>query len=231
MKIHSPVFAKHPGAAGELGALYLSGRGRSLVDREVLDIDEDAYRSGRVAPRLFGYLSVPESRTRIQGRKAGTPMGERALQNQISLSIVDEMEGEMIYLVGPGTTMGPVMENLGLENSLLGVDIIQGGRLLLADASESQILEIVGNGPFKIIITPTGGQGYLFGRGNHPFSPEVLRRAGRENIIVGATLQKMGRLQGRPLGVDTGDIRVDGMLSGYIRVVTGYRQEMVYPVE
>ncbi len=230
VKIHSPVFARNPESAGELAAQFLSGEVKQLAEQEVLDIDEDAYRKGRVTTRLFGYLMVPESGSRIQSRKAGTPVSERATQNQISLSIMDDMMPDWIYLVGPGTTIRPVMRHLNLDHSLLGVDMVKNGELLVKDATEAQILEQVKGQNFKIVITPIGGQGYLFGRGNHQFSPHVIRLAGRENIIVGATLQKIGSFRGQPFGVDTGDPEVDELLRGYIRVVTGYRREMVHPI-
>ena len=230
VKIHSPVFARSPEAAGELAGLCLTGEIRSFPEQEVLDIDEQAYRDGRVTTRLFGYLSVPESGTRTQGRKAGTPLSERAAQNLISLAIVDQMEEDQVYLVGPGTTLRPVMEQLGLENSLLGVDAVCNGKLLGRDLGEKQILELVAGRRFKIVVTPIGGQGYLFGRGNHQFSPEILRQAGRENLMVGATLQKVGSLRGEGFLVDTGDPAVDEELRGYIRVITGYRQEMIHPI-
>jgi predicted polyphosphate/ATP-dependent NAD kinase len=37
-------------------------------------------------------------------------------------------------------------------------------------------------------------------------------------------------LGGRPLWVDTGDREVDEMLGGYFRVVTGYKEQIVYKV-
>ena len=37
---------------------------------EVMDIDEDAYRDGRLVARLFGYLRCPRGSTRLQGPKA-----------------------------------------------------------------------------------------------------------------------------------------------------------------
>jgi predicted polyphosphate/ATP-dependent NAD kinase len=49
VKIHSAVYATHPAAAGELAALYLRGRADSLREAEVMDIDEDAFRHGRLS--------------------------------------------------------------------------------------------------------------------------------------------------------------------------------------
>ncbi|WDP93341.1 MAG: ATP-NAD kinase family protein [Desulfobacter sp.] len=230
VKIHSPVFAQTPEAAGRLALEVAKGNIRTFSPREVLDIDEEIYRQGRVQTRLYGYLSVPEA-DRVQSRKSGTPVGEAAAQNLIALDYIDAMEAEAVYLIGPGTTTRPVMENLKLPNSLLGIDVVKNKQLVLNDSTEKDLLEITCNAPdIRIFITPIGGQGYLFGRGNHQISPEIIRRAGKENIRVGATLQKIGSLRGRPFLVDTGDPDTDRMLAGYTRVITGYRQEMVYPI-
>jgi len=230
VKIHSPVFARTPESAGELARLFLDKKLSQVCEREVLDIDEDTYRKGRVSTRLYGYLQVPDQGDRMQNRKAGTPLSQKASQNLIALDMIDAMETDIFYLVGPGSTTRPILSNLNLAHSLLGVDVVQNRQLVKKDASEKQILGIIKEHPFKIIITPIGGQGYLFGRGNHQISPEIIQRAGRGNIRVGATLEKIGSLQGEPFLVDTGDKETDQMLAGYIRVVTGYRQEMIYPV-
>ncbi|MCP4721396.1 MAG: ATP-NAD kinase family protein, partial [Desulfobacteraceae bacterium] len=229
VKIHSPVFATTPETAGWLAQLFLGKKKCRTCEQEVLDIDEDAYRKGRVSTRLYGYLQVPDEGG-MQNRKAGTPLSQRASQNLISLAMIDAMEADVFYLVGPGSTMGPVLSNLNLDHSLLGVDVVQNRQLVKKDATEKQILEIIKDRPFKILITPIGGQGYLFGRGNHQFSPKIIQGAGKKNIGVGATLEKIGSLRGEPFLVDTGDKKTDRMLAGYIRVVTGYRQEMIYPI-
>jgi predicted polyphosphate/ATP-dependent NAD kinase len=230
VKIHSPVFATTPEAAGKLAQLFLDKKGCRRVEQEVLDIDEDVYRKGRVSTRLYGVLQVPDKGRRIQSRKSGTPLSQKASQNLIAFAMIDAMETDVFYLVGPGSTTRPILSNLNLAHSLLGVDVIQNRQLVQKDASEKQILEIIKEDPFKIIITPIGGQGYLFGRGNHQISPGIIQKAGRSNILVGATLEKIGSLRGEPFLVDTGDPNTDRMLKGYIRVVTGYRQEMIYPI-
>jgi predicted polyphosphate/ATP-dependent NAD kinase len=58
VKIHSAAFAVNPRSAGELAALYLSNPG-SLREAEVMDLDEEAHRSGVFAPMLCGYLRIP----------------------------------------------------------------------------------------------------------------------------------------------------------------------------
>ena len=227
VKIHSPVFAQTAERAGELARLFLAGDLHHFDLAEVLDIDEEAYRSGQVKTRLHGYLNVPVERTRMQNRKSGSPLTEKVSQNSIALDIIDNMEEGVMYLVGPGSTTRPIMENLGLPCSLLGVDLVMDGKLIAADATEKTILNATQNRQFKIIVTPIGGQGYIFGRGNHQLSHRVLRLAGKKNIIVIATQEKLIRLQGAPLLVDTGNVSVDQMLEGYIHVTTGYKQQMI----
>ncbi|WDP87790.1 MAG: ATP-NAD kinase family protein [Desulfobacter sp.] len=229
VKIHSPVFSRTPEAAGFLVRDFIQGGLKDFRLGEVLDIAEASYRQGRVKTKLYGYLKVPLA-GRVQARKSGTPMGEAGAQNLIGLDFIDAMEKDTIYIIGPGTTTRPVMTNLHLDHTLLGVDLVQNRSLLVKDASEKEIFNIIKDAKIKIFITPIGGQGYLFGRGNHQISPRIIRQAGKENICVGATLQKIALLRGQPFFVDTGDLSTDQMLAGYIRVITGVRQEMIYPV-
>jgi len=86
------------------------------------------------------------------------------------------------------------------------------------------------NGPVSIIITPIGGQGMLLGRGNQQLTPAIIRRAGRDNLIVVATKTKITQLAGRPLMVDSNDPQLDRELAGYVPVLTGYRDRILYPI-
>ena len=99
---------------------------------------------------------------------------------------------------------------------------------MATDVNESQLLKLLEGRKAKIVITPIGGQGHIFGRGNQQISPKVIKKVGRENIIVVSTTGKINSLRGRPLWVDTGDRSVDRMLSGHIRVVTGYNEQIIY---
>jgi predicted polyphosphate/ATP-dependent NAD kinase len=120
----------------------------------------------------------------------------------------------------------------GIRKTLLGVDVVKGdGTVLGRDVDEKTLLSLVGKGSVKIIISPIGGQGFLFGRGNQQISPDVIRKVGVENITVAGSRNKIEMLQPRRLLTDSGDEEIDQRLRGYLRVITGYREEMVVKVE
>ena len=71
VKIHSSVFAVNPRRAADLVWAALQGRAPAH-DMEVMDIDEDLFRAGRVSARLYGYLRVPFAERLVQGTKAAS---------------------------------------------------------------------------------------------------------------------------------------------------------------
>lgn len=225
VKIHSAVFARTPVLAGQTAKEFLTG-GLPLSEAEVMDIDEEAFRAGRVSAALYGYLSCPRERENMQGVKSPTPDDQESLAG-IASQIAKNMEDGVTYILGPGTTTRAVMDALGLPCTLLGVDVVRDKGLILSDAGEQELLAIVSGGRFKVVVTPIGGQGILFGRGNQQISPRILKKAGRENIIVAATHGKILEFGGRAMTLDTGDEEVNKLLGGYYRVVTGYGEETV----
>jgi predicted polyphosphate/ATP-dependent NAD kinase len=230
VKIHSAVFATTTRNAGDLAMLFLQGKASSLREAEVMDVDEEAFRRGIVAARLYGYLKIPYQRRLVQGQKAGSSPGEKAALVAIAHDVVDNMEQDCLYIIGPGTTTQAITDALGLNKTLIGVDVVFNGELVAVDVNESQLLQILDGRPARIIVTPIGGQGCIFGRGNQQVSPQVIKKVGRDNIIVVSTPEKLHALAGQPLWVDTGDPSVDRMLGGYIKVVTGFRERTIYRV-
>lgn len=231
VKMHSAVFALHPRDAGVVASRFLNATTPATIEAEVLDLDEEAYRSGQVAPTLYGYLRVPAAPRHVQNRKAPSPVAEAAQAQAIAAAVVEGMQPGHAYALGPGTTTRAIAERLGLLKTLVGVDVVRDGASLTADANEAQLLALAQSGALTIVVAPTGGQGFLFGRGNQPFSPRVLAAVGVANIVVVATAAKLAALGGRPLQVDTGDPALDAQLAGPIRVITGYQERAVYRVE
>jgi len=230
VKIHSAVYATDPVSAGQLAALVLQDQVSTFRPVEVMDIDEHAWRQGRVSARLYGYLQVPFRRRFLQGLKTPSTPGERAAMEAIAADVVRDMAEGWLYIIGPGTTTRAITARLGLDKTLIGVDVVAGGQLIAADVNESQLLGLLAGRRAKIIVTPIGGQGYILGRGNQQISPQVITTVGRANLIIVSTSAKIHALGGRPLRVDTGDRAVDQRLSGYVRVITGYEEQIVYRV-
>ena len=230
VKMHSAVFGVTPRRAGELAALVAAGRPPGARPAEVLDLDEDDLRSGEVSPRLHGALLVPAQPRLVQGLKSRSRGGEDEALAGIAAYVLERVGDRELLVVGPGTTTGAITARLGLPHTLLGVDAVRTGRLVAADADERRLLELLDGGEATIVVTPVGGQGFLLGRGNQQLSPSVLRRVGRERLVVVATESKIAALGGRPLLVDTGDAALDDELSGHARIVTGHNREIVYPV-
>jgi predicted polyphosphate/ATP-dependent NAD kinase len=104
------------------------------------------------------------------------------------------------------------------------VDVYRKGRVNL-DVDEKKILEEVKDWHNTwIVVSPTGHQGILFGRGNQQISPRIIKNVGKERIIIAATKSKLQNIQENILRVDTGDAEADNMIRGYIKVVTDYRE-------
>ena len=230
VKIQSGVFAINPARAGDVAARFMRGDLTTVQELEVMDIDEEAYRDNRLSARLYGYLRVPYEEALVQGSKEATGGSEEISLEAIASEVVEGMEEDTLYVIGPGTTTRPIAEELGLEKTLLGVDVVENGRLVASDVNEEALLGLIEGRKTKIIVTVIGGQGFIFGRGNQQISPEVIRRVGAENLIIVASPGKLAALKGRTLLVDTGDPEVDEKLSGYRKVVIGYARRSVYKV-
>ncbi len=230
VKVHSAVYAVTPTRAGELAVMYLEGRPSRVREAEVMDVDEEAFRTGTVAARLYGYLRIPEDTRLVPvGKSAGTH-GESEAVRGIASEIVRTMEEDCLYIIGPGTTTRPIMEELGLENTLLGVDVVLNKRLIAGDVNGRDLLDLTRARRARIVVTVIGGQGYVLGRGNQQISPEVIRQVGTNNIVVVASREKLAALDGRPLLVDTGDADLDQAMSGYTKVAVDFNSYAMYKV-
>ncbi len=194
--------------------------------------EETLRHEDRVSAKLYGYLSIPCAPGLTQGPKQASFAGgrEEAARQAIAERVVEQMQEDWLYFIGPGTTLRAVMEKLRLNNTLLGVDVVRNKQLVKNDANAAELLSLLDGNKTKIIVTPIGGQGYIFGRGNQQLSPEVIQGVGTENILVIATPGKIFSLRLRPLLVDTGDEEVNQRLRGYTRVVTGFGEEMICKV-
>lgn len=211
VKMHSAIFAVTPRAAARVVYRFLNGE-LPLREAEVMDVDEHAFREGRLSAELFGYLLSPYEPQLIQVSKMSSPATEDEVRNQaaIAVYVIENMQPETLYIMGPGTTIRTITDLLDQKKTLLGVDLLVNKQIIEKDVNENQILEKLQNftgKSVKVVVTLIGGQGFIFGRGNQQISAKVIRQVGLENIIVAATSSKLRNL--RSLKVDTGDPALD----------------------
>ncbi|KZX53352.1 ATP-NAD kinase [Halioglobus sp. HI00S01] len=232
VKMHSGVFAVSPEAAGELLRELGQGGLVGLRTQEVRDIDEEAFREDVVRSRFYGEMQVPGEGRFLQHTKIGGRESQELVAAEIAEWVVEQLDPDTLYFIGPGSTTAAIMDTLGLENTLLGVDALRAGQLLGSDLDESAILALLEReqASASIFVTAIGGQGHIIGRGNQQLSPAVLRRVGLENLKIVAAKSKITALQGRPLLVDSNDPLLDKQISGYREVITGYDDRILYLV-
>jgi predicted polyphosphate/ATP-dependent NAD kinase len=232
VKMHSAVFAATAKTAGDVAARYLSARepARLLAPAEVMDREAVAEGAAPASPRLYGYLQVPQIPMLMQAAKASNTVSEMAALAGACRRVATLAQDGTLTLVGPGTTMQALKRLLGHPGTLLGVDAFEGSNCVAEDASEARLLELLDGRPARIVVTVIGGQGFLFGRGNQQLSAEVIRRVGRDRIIVIASQNKLTALPGAALRVDTGDAAVNRMLAGYLPVLTGSGRQLMCKV-
>ena len=232
VKMYSGIFAVNSLDAVDVILAFAENQVET-TEFEIMDADEKAIRSDTFAVKLHGFLKGPFLPMRIQGSKQISPetVDEKENQTAIARFVIEEMWPDATYILGPGTTVKRIAELLSVEKTVLGVDIYKNGSVIL-DVNENRIFEEVRDWQNTwIILSPIGHQGILLGRGNQQISPEIIKRVGKQRIIVAATKSKLQSIEGNVLRVDTGDVDVDNMLRGYIRVITDYREWRLMPVQ
>jgi predicted polyphosphate/ATP-dependent NAD kinase len=222
VKIYSAVFASNPENAALIIKDFVEGKSILIEEREIIDIDEKDLKKDTINPRLYGYMKVPYKNRLMQNLKSRGSDSQNV--DSIAKYIIDNMEEEYYYIIGAGKTTRKIMEELNLNNTLLGVDVVYKKKLYKKDVNEKDLIQITKRGRTKIIITPIGGQGFIFGRGNQQISPEVIKTVGKENIIIISNPEKLLEIMHKPLLVDTGDVETDKYLKGVYKIVVGYEE-------
>ncbi len=212
VKIYSEVFGVTPKDAGRVAADF-----DSTEVREVSDIDEEAYREGEVRSTLRALARVPVAEEMQSGKQLSGGSVE-----SLAEGVAEDVREGVTYVLAPGGTLGTIKEALGFSGSPLGVDVWRDGEVLVRDASESELLDSLGE-ENVIVVSPIGGQGFVFGRGNHQLSPAVIRRSEVEVVASRSKLDTIGVLR-----ADTGDAALDEELRGWWRVRVGrFERRMV----
>lgn len=228
VKMFSSAFTFSAHAAAEMINAFTD----RFVEKEVLDIDEEAFRDNRLVAKYYGTVRVPDLQDLLQGKKAASNVQSDAEEkkHEVARQIIEAMDESTLYILGPGTTVKAITDQLGLEKTLLGVDAVCGKKTIGKDLNEEALLSLLDSHQTAyIVVTPIGGNGFIFGRGSKQISPRVLKRVGKDHILVVGTLDKISGLE--CLRVDTGDIEVDQLLSGPVEVMIGDRETMVMEVK
>ena len=209
VKVYSSVFAVSPEDAAEIAATF-----SRTERREVMDIDEDAYREGEVHPELKAIAHVPVADD-LQSSKQTASGTVESLAEGVADDIRARAGDGVTFVLGPGSTVGAIKAELGFEPSPIGVDVWRDGAVVVSDGTESEILDALG-AENVIVVSPIGGQGFVFGRGNPQLSPAVIRQC---DLRIVASRSKLDDV--RALRVDTDDPVLDDELSGWVRVRVG----------
>ena len=221
VKMHSGVFAVSPLSAGAMMADLASApeRVKWIDEAEVMDIDEAALRQGVLAPRLYGLARVPVSRNLMQAAKGGPRLDATAALTSAAREVVAGMDTDALYIIGPGTSAGAVMQAAGHTSTPLGVDALINGNVVMRDGNDARLTDLARDRDIRIVLGVTGQQGFLLGRGNQQIGPALIAKAGRDGLVILATEDKLTSLAQPRLLVDTGDPDLDTQLEGFVRGV------------
>ena len=234
-KIHSGVYAVTPSAAGKVAQKVITGELVSQVNGEVRDIDETAFRNGKVIAKHYGEMRIPQDLSYVQSVKMGGQESDELVLQDIVEHVAEAIEEhpDYFFIMGSGSTVNTVMQHMGLENTLLGVDIVYQNTVYAKDVSASDLEELVAEyaSKIKLVITVIGGQGHVFGRGNQQLSATFLKHIKKQDIYILASKLKLNSLQGRPLRIDSGDEQIDKKFHGPTTVITGFHDKALYPME
>lgn len=232
VKMHSGVFAVIPEAAGRLLAdLARSNIGElPFREAEIMDADEGGGLPGRIATRLFGYARTPSVPRMVQSGKSAPTLSDEAMLNALGEEVASEFQKGVLYLVGPGTTAKKPLNALGLPSTLLGVDAAMDGKLVASDVTGPEAAEMAMGARAHIVVGVTGGQGFVFGRGNQQIAPDLIRMCWPRETTVLASAEKLLTLPGGALLADTGDPGLDEQVRGFKAVRTGPRRSMMMPI-
>jgi predicted polyphosphate/ATP-dependent NAD kinase len=226
VKMRSGVFAATPETAGDLANEFLASHWHMMKSADLLDVTEEGEPE-----RLLGIATVPQAASgRLTGSKVSTILGSKAELDALCCAVAQELEADTLYLIGPGSTTGDVLAELGVPGTPLGVDGIMNGQLVGSDLSEAQIIDLMElHARVKLILGVVGGQGFLLGRGNQQLSPRVMRRLGPENLIIVSSALKLLSLNPAILWVDADGDSAD-WLAGYHRVRVAPRRSILMRV-
>lgn len=249
VKMFSDCFAETPEAAADLvadiaRAPFAEGDAIECLEADVMDLDEEAYRDGRMDVRHHGAARVPRS-PRVQAAKCpACPVdGLEGAVGEVRLRMSEDPSG--LFILGSGSTLAALKTSLGIQGTLIGVDLVTGTpagtndepawETVALDADADTIDALVAKAlaearSVTLVLSPIGGQGFIIGRGTGQLSPAVVRAALPERIWVVSAAGKLDTIGSGTLRVDTGDPALDEAFPRFLRVVVGVERERMVKV-
>jgi predicted polyphosphate/ATP-dependent NAD kinase len=206
LKMYSGVYAITPEKAAIAVNSIISGD-MATSQMDILDMNENREIVN------YGTVLGLSSPMILQGGKT-----EYAIQgiDGILEYVIENMEENRCYVIGTGSTCKAIEDRLGYDSDPLNIDIYMGKSLVKSDASESDILSIGEGRNIQLILSPLGGQGFLFGHGNRQITWRVIQKIGFENILVVSSPEKLYDLRCLYAYMPGAHFQ------GFIRVLYGY---------
>lgn len=231
VKMQSGVFAITPEAGSDIIKSLLNIELARTTLEDVRDIDEQALRQSQVRSRFYGSMQVPQMPEFMQHVKQGGVENEDLVLDDISDALEDIMhDEERLMLLGPGKTTAHFLQRIGRTPALVGFDAVLAGELIASDITAKGILQLQQQYPdLLLVLSPTGNQGVLLGRGNQQIGPEFLQNFHLANLCVVSSKAKLKALEKRPLITDITP-ECDAKFTGFIKVVCGFNDQVLYPI-
>ncbi len=242
VKITSECFLKSPSDLEPLLREWVQHDNISFHDALVTDLDEEMYQQGKVVKQHWGMVRVPHVPRLLQGVKLTSSEMHNAresFQEQVE-SIAEDLKRRNVLtsplIIGPGSTTKAVFKTLGIEKTLLGVDVIADGKIVIADANCEELTQWFNNlfdeekKHVKIILTPIGGQGFILGRGNQQICCGVLNNIQPTQLIIVATEEKLRETPRLLIDTDCHEFN-QRMRNRHLLVIHGFKRAMIRKVE
>lgn len=217
VKMQSAVFGQSPESAARAVLQWLRGTS-PLTTAEIVDLDESAYRAGIFSSTIFSSVLTIAAPHLVVGRKIGASPGLSTDAGGLAVGAEKRLDRAGVWLLGPGTTVREVASCWGLASSLLGVDIVDGGRVIIGDASAVEITEYCTGRRVQVVLSPIAGQGFLLGRGNQQIGAALPGLLTADDLLVVATEEKLAALTDGCLYLDAPMAETS---MRYLRVITG----------
>ena len=184
LKMYSGVYAINPEKAAIAVNSIISGD-IVTAQMDILDLDENKEIVN------YGTLLGISGQMTLQGGK--TEYAAQGIDGIVEFVLANMVE-DAYYIFGTGSTCKSIERILGYDSDPLCIDIYLGKSLIKRDASEADILAIGDGRIIHLIISPLGGQGFLFGHGNRQITWRVIEKIRFENILVVASPEKLSDL-------------------------------------